>query len=543
MGGWATARARVVVGFALVAIFGLGLLIVSLSAMRERELVRSEALEAVRRSLDALSEGPREAPGEQLNGIPSLLSQLEASPRRVGLFRSASSAVAAHAGDKGPAPAKAAAALRALAEHLQGERQQAWTSLLRKAFSLAVAAVGLALLSVFAASSPAAKSPDPDRRDAVRQLSRLVEEAEGRERQIESFLLRMEAVMLSLDGEEVVRRATPGAAELFGVDSETKLLGRPARELIRLTTETGESIASFRSARPPGEAVNLERASDEVQVTLEVLDMAPAGSAVLLRRVGPRHARLKALKEINAVRNVTFDDPDLGLLLFKADGSLERVSSGATAWFGSQPGDSYASGWVHSAGLSEALSTMRSQGRFEGEVVTGQGHRLAVRAVRLPNDGGWFRAIRIAPHQDVPSALPTAIPREAFPADSAQPQVLVIDDEPAIGRALQRTLRGQADVTFAPGGAEGLEAALANPDAWSMLLCDIGMPEVDGVQVFHVLKSEQPGLLSRTIFMTGALHTDRARRFVDEQSPRLITKPFDIGEIRALLSEVGHRDR
>ena len=72
---------------------------------------------------------------------------------------------------------------------------------------------------------------------------------------------------------------------------------------------------------------------------------------------------------------------------------------------------------------------------------------------------------------------------EHFPKN----RILVVDDDPAIGRLMQRYLALEGfDVRLARSGAEA--AAMAREGAHDIVLCDIKLPDADGIAVLRELK-------------------------------------------------------
>ncbi len=82
-----------------------------------------------------------------------------------------------------------------------------------------------------------------------------------------------------------------------------------------------------------------------------------------------------------------------------------------------------------------------------------------------------------------------------------QPAILLVDDEPLQQRSLKRMLRG-VDVFVASGAYEAIELIRdgLRPD---LVLSDIRMAEGSGVDLMTWLRTEQPSLLERLVFMTG----------------------------------------
>src|SRR5262245_17357776 len=107
----------------------------------------------------------------------------------------------------------------------------------------------------------------------------------------------------------------------------------------------------------------------------------------------------------------------------------------------------------------------------------------------------------------------------------AKPRVLVIDDEAGILRATERILGPTCAVTVAQRAADAVEKAeTAEPD---LVICDIRMPEMDGVALVEGLRARQPGM--DVIFMTGS-HTEpdaHLVRAIRSDAFYFIQKPFE----------------
>jgi CheY-like chemotaxis protein len=142
-------------------------------------------------------------------------------------------------------------------------------------------------------------------------------------------------------------------------------------------------------------------------------------------------------------------------------------------------------------------------------------------------------------------ALPAA-PLVTADADAA-PQVtiypprpaarfLVIDDDPAVGRALSRMLRPH-DVYVARDGFDALEALSRGSD-YQGILCDVMMPAMSGEEFYERLGERWPELVPRFVFVTGGAFTERAQSFLNEVSAPTLQKPIDPQELQRLLARL-----
>ena len=104
-------------------------------------------------------------------------------------------------------------------------------------------------------------------------------------------------------------------------------------------------------------------------------------------------------------------------------------------------------------------------------------------------------------------------------------RILVVDDEPAMLRSVERILESGYDVAAAPGPRQALELAPAfKPD---LAVVDIRMPEMDGFELMGRLKALRPDL--DLIVMTGSVTETESKliRAIRERAFYFIQKPFD----------------
>ncbi len=99
--------------------------------------------------------------------------------------------------------------------------------------------------------------------------------------------------------------------------------------------------------------------------------------------------------------------------------------------------------------------------------------------------------------------------------------------------ALRRLLRKEYDVSVETSGHVAL-ARLQSGETFDLVLCDLMMPEMTGMDVHRHLSATHPAVAARMVFMTGAAVTKRAREFVDS-GVRCLEKPFDIPHLRKTL--------
>jgi CheY-like chemotaxis protein len=120
-----------------------------------------------------------------------------------------------------------------------------------------------------------------------------------------------------------------------------------------------------------------------------------------------------------------------------------------------------------------------------------------------------------------------------IPARTGRARVLAIDDDPMVLAAIRRTL-GEHEVVSLDDGRQAL-TLLAGDRAFDVILCDVMMPNLSGVELHEQLAAVAPLLQQRVVFLTGGAFTERTRDFLDRVPNRRLDKPFDIAELRALV--------
>ena len=120
--------------------------------------------------------------------------------------------------------------------------------------------------------------------------------------------------------------------------------------------------------------------------------------------------------------------------------------------------------------------------------------------------------------------------------------VLLVDDEPAIRRALERALRlwGHA-VHVATNGEDAIE--VLRHEAVDLVLMDLRMPGMSGQTLFHSIAARWPQLVERVIVMTGDLEAEDHYDWLKQHDLPLLMKPFELKELEARLETMAQRHR
>ena len=127
--------------------------------------------------------------------------------------------------------------------------------------------------------------------------------------------------------------------------------------------------------------------------------------------------------------------------------------------------------------------------------------------------------------------------------DPSSLRVLVVDDEPYIGTLLVRLLRSRCAVKAVSSGRRALEL-IRSGEGVDVVLCDLHMPDVDGMQLHAELERTHRALARRVVFMTGGVdNNNEARAFLEAIDNPHLEKPFDIEEMRRVVFELGRAER
>jgi CheY-like chemotaxis protein len=116
-------------------------------------------------------------------------------------------------------------------------------------------------------------------------------------------------------------------------------------------------------------------------------------------------------------------------------------------------------------------------------------------------------------------------------------RVLIIDDEELLIRSFARILGRDHDITALSSATEALRQAAAG-ESWDVILCDLQMPVVDGVEFFERLHRSRPDLAARVAFVTGGAFTPRAQSFLERNTRPTAQKPVEPEGLRALVRQI-----
>jgi signal transduction histidine kinase len=186
----------------------------------------------------------------------------------------------------------------------------------------------------------------------------------------------------------------------------------------------------------------------------------------------------------------------------------------------------------------EPFFTTKSVGQGTGlglslsrQTITDHGGRMTVDSD--PGKGTVFRIFLPIGHAPV---APRSIPALATQSALFRGRVLVIDDEPLIGRIIRTALSDEHDV-FATQRASDALTRLEHGETFDLVLCDVLMPDLSGPEFYATILKRWPELIPRLVFMTGGAFTPETVAFMERVPTRVLTKPFKIDRLKRLVRE------
>jgi len=113
-------------------------------------------------------------------------------------------------------------------------------------------------------------------------------------------------------------------------------------------------------------------------------------------------------------------------------------------------------------------------------------------------------------------------------------RVLVIDDEPQLCTVIQRTLSAEHEVTTVTSARQALDLIHAGR-RFDVVLCDLMMPQMTGMELYAELSREVPDQAGTMIFMTGGAFSDEETSFLAKVANPTVEKPFKTTALRQLV--------
>ena len=112
--------------------------------------------------------------------------------------------------------------------------------------------------------------------------------------------------------------------------------------------------------------------------------------------------------------------------------------------------------------------------------------------------------------------------------------MLLVDDDPLVLRSTGRLLEVLGlQCTTAPGGRQALELFAAATESWSLVVCDVLMPDLDGPATVKALRAQRAAV--PVLFVSG--YTPDPSILTSSARTRFLGKPFSAAALTSALQQ------
>ncbi len=192
------------------------------------------------------------------------------------------------------------------------------------------------------------------------------------------------------------------------------------------------------------------------------------------------------------------------------------------------------------------FTTKESQGKGLGlsichTIIANHGGNITLHSSRA----GTSFVISLPACPDMEASDPVLAPPAFMESGAIKEQksglMLVIDDEPEIGKLLTELFRDEFQVEIAENGREALDMLMVTD--FDLLVSDVRMPVVDGIELYETLKARFPHYVDRIIYSTGVIFDPDIRAFLEKTGVPYLAKPFKISQLVELVADMMDRQK
>jgi len=176
---------------------------------------------------------------------------------------------------------------------------------------------------------------------------------------------------------------------------------------------------------------------------------------------------------------------------------------------------------------------------FSHRIIVSHGGTLSLRS--SPGSGASFfvrlktvgppgsLAAKGAEHRDKPEC--------AIAAEGGSGRILVVDDETGVTE-LFKDLLEDAGYEVVTCNDAGLALELLDTECFDVILCDIKMPGMDGMDFLEAIETDNPPYADRIAFVTGDSMSQRVADFLKQAGKHHIEKPVTSAELIDVIGRV-----
>jgi len=151
-----------------------------------------------------------------------------------------------------------------------------------------------------------------------------------------------------------------------------------------------------------------------------------------------------------------------------------------------------------------------------------------------PGNGTTF-SVSMPPAPHSADVTPVEV---ATPIATIAGRILVIDDEGALLRAMQRILEDEQHTVTVTGNALDALAMIERGDRFDVILSDLMMPTMTGVDFYQILLTRNPALAACVVFVSGGAITSKVDAFLKAVPNLHLEKPFKATQLRDIVQKV-----
>jgi len=115
---------------------------------------------------------------------------------------------------------------------------------------------------------------------------------------------------------------------------------------------------------------------------------------------------------------------------------------------------------------------------------------------------------------------------------------LIVDDSSAV-RAFVRASLENANFARVEEAGTGFEALrILATHAFDVVIVDVNMPDINGLELLAFMRRSPRQQAARKILISTQMDGPDAKRGIDLGADAFLQKPFEVGELRALISDL-----